>query len=109
LYCPEVAGRLQLFPPSYHSNHEESPTFHQLSGKRVEQALGQTLVEAQVGGAGVRRSSLTPLARELVAATLHLRSGRFRLVDVLSTLELPYRADGGRLWRGGVAAKNCGP
>src|SRR5262245_38105637 len=38
--------------------------------KQAEQVLGWQLVEAQVGGAGTRRSSLTPEARHLLATFL---------------------------------------
>ena len=43
--------------------------------KEAEAALGETLVDAHVGGAGVQRSGLTPRARELVAAFVSLRKG----------------------------------
>ncbi len=36
--------------------------------KEAEEVLGETLVHAQVGGKGVQRSALTPLARRLVDA-----------------------------------------
>src|SRR5947199_8973399 len=42
--------------------------------KEAEQALGRVLVEAHVGGAGPRRSTLTAEARQMVAAFLALRS-----------------------------------
>jgi molybdate transport system regulatory protein len=42
--------------------------------KDAEEALGQELVEAQVGGSGTQRSSLTPQARHLVTAFMALRS-----------------------------------
>jgi molybdate transport repressor ModE-like protein len=48
--------------------------------KEAEQTLGRTLVEAHVGGAGTRRSSLTPVAREMVADFLALRS---RMAEIL--------------------------
>ena len=35
--------------------------------KEAEQALGAKLVEAHVGGSGIPRSELTPLARDLLA------------------------------------------
>jgi molybdate transport system regulatory protein len=41
--------------------------------KEAERALGRQLVETQVGGREVHRSSLTPVAREMVAAFLELR------------------------------------
>jgi molybdate transport system regulatory protein len=48
--------------------------------KKAEQALSRQLVEAQVGGIGTRRSSLTSEARRLLAAFLALRS---RMVQAL--------------------------
>jgi molybdate transport system regulatory protein len=41
--------------------------------KKAEQVLGQRLVETQVGGQGVQRSSLTPEGRRLTAAFLAFR------------------------------------
>src|SRR5438128_5608276 len=41
--------------------------------KEAERALGATLVQTQVGGAGTQRSGLTPLARRLVNAFLAYR------------------------------------
>jgi molybdate transport system regulatory protein len=41
--------------------------------KDAEQALGQPLVAAQVGGKGAQRSSLTPAARQLVGDFLAIR------------------------------------
>jgi molybdate transport repressor ModE-like protein len=48
--------------------------------KAAERALGSQLVEAHVGGKGVRRSVLTPRARQLIADFSALRA---RLVEVL--------------------------
>jgi molybdate transport system regulatory protein len=48
--------------------------------KKAEQVLGRQLVEAHVGGAGTRRSSLTPEARRLLAAFLALRSRMLQLL-----------------------------
>jgi molybdate transport repressor ModE-like protein len=42
--------------------------------KEAEEALHHQLVEAQVGGSGTQRSSLTPRARHLVTAFIALRS-----------------------------------
>ena len=42
--------------------------------KKAEEALGRQLVEAQVGGAGTQRSSLTLEARRLLSAFLAFRS-----------------------------------
>jgi molybdate transport system regulatory protein len=41
--------------------------------KEAEHALGATLVQTQVGGAGKQRSGLTPLARRLVGAFVGYR------------------------------------
>jgi molybdate transport system regulatory protein len=41
--------------------------------KKAEQSLGRRLVETQVGGQGVQRSTLTAEARQLVASFLALR------------------------------------
>ena len=41
--------------------------------KEAERALGATLVQTQVGGAGTQRSGLTPVARQLVGAFLAYR------------------------------------
>jgi len=45
--------------------------------KAAEKALGQPLVETQVGGAGDRRSTVTPLAQRYATAFLQLR-GRMK-------------------------------
>jgi molybdate transport system regulatory protein len=47
--------------------------------KAAEQVLGRPLVTTQVGGRGTQRSSLTPVARQLVADFLALRR---HLIDV---------------------------
>lgn len=49
--------------------------------KRAERKLGQTLVAAQVGGAGIRRSTLTPLAEDLVRQFLELRTQLHAVMD----------------------------
>ncbi|MGV3608933.1 MAG: winged helix-turn-helix domain-containing protein [Planctomycetaceae bacterium] len=49
--------------------------------KRSEKALGQTLVDAQVGGRGPRRSSLSPLGTQLVQEFLTLRKELLQLAD----------------------------
>jgi molybdate transport system regulatory protein len=49
--------------------------------KEAEHALGQPLVEAQVGGKGTHRSSLTPTARQLVDDFLAIRK---RMTEVVS-------------------------
>lgn len=41
--------------------------------KEAEAAMGQTLVETQVGGRGVQRSALSPRARQLLADFSALR------------------------------------
>jgi molybdate transport system regulatory protein len=41
--------------------------------KQTERALGQPLVQTQVGGTGDQRSSLTPQARKYAVAFLALR------------------------------------
>ena len=41
--------------------------------KEAERALGQQLVETQVGGQGKQRSTLTPMARQLVKDFLAVR------------------------------------
>lgn len=51
--------------------------------KRAERKLGQKLVDARVGGEGVRRSSLTPLGQRLVNNFLALRVKLHTLVDAL--------------------------
>ena len=48
--------------------------------KEVEQALGAPLVQTQIGGGDSRRSSLTALARDLVADFDSLRDRVFDLV-----------------------------
>lgn len=48
--------------------------------KEAERALGQRLVHTHVGGKGVQRSSLTPLARRLIDDFLALRR---RMIEVL--------------------------
>jgi molybdate transport system regulatory protein len=49
--------------------------------KKAEQALRRQLVEAQVGGTGTRRSSLTPEARRLLNAFLAFRSRMQQLLQ----------------------------
>ncbi|MFO0819518.1 MAG: LysR family transcriptional regulator [Pirellulales bacterium] len=49
--------------------------------KEAEQALGQSLVEARVGGADSHRSSLTPLAKQLIAQYRALRQRVIEMVD----------------------------
>ncbi len=49
--------------------------------KEAEQALGQPLVETQVGGRGTHRSFLTPAARQLVDAFLAVRSRMMEVVE----------------------------
>jgi molybdate transport system regulatory protein len=49
--------------------------------KSAERKLGQTLVAAQVGGAGIRRSTLTPLADDLVGKFLALRKELHAVMD----------------------------
>ncbi len=49
--------------------------------KDVEQALGISLVETQVGGGNSRRSALTEPARQLVAHYQQMREQVFALVD----------------------------
>lgn len=49
--------------------------------KQAEQAFGESLVTARVGGQGERRSHVTPAGREFMAAFLTLRSRIFDLVD----------------------------
>jgi molybdate transport system regulatory protein len=49
--------------------------------KSAEARLGQDLVEAHVGGAGVQRSRLTPTARGLVMSFLALRSRVIKIAE----------------------------
>lgn len=49
--------------------------------KKAERALGRPLVETRVGGRGPGRSSLTPLAAELVADYDALRGRMFEVVE----------------------------
>ena len=49
--------------------------------KEAEQALGVCLVRARVGGTGIRRSELTPLAQELLVEFDALREGLFESVE----------------------------
>jgi molybdate transport system regulatory protein len=48
--------------------------------KEAQRALGRQLVEAQVGGQGSHRSSLTPEARRLVDAYLKFRGRMMELM-----------------------------
>ncbi len=63
--------------------HELGISYRHVWGrvKEAEAALGQTLVETHVGGAGTQRSFLTDLARRLIADFLQLRSRVFEIVD----------------------------
>ncbi|MCA9075940.1 MAG: LysR family transcriptional regulator [Planctomycetaceae bacterium] len=56
--------------------------------KEAEEALGQTLVETQVGGSGANRSELTDLARDLLREFDDLRSEVYHLVDNVFTKRL---------------------
>lgn len=49
--------------------------------KRTERDLGQTLVETHVGGSGTRRSTLSPLGKQLVADFVELRAHIRRFTD----------------------------
>jgi molybdate transport system regulatory protein len=49
--------------------------------KEAEEALGHPLVKTQVGGSGGQRSSLTPLAAELVRQFDEVRDEVCHLVD----------------------------
>jgi molybdate transport system regulatory protein len=49
--------------------------------KAAEKALGQQLVETQVGGKEAQRSRLTPPARQLADAFLALRGDMIRAVE----------------------------
>lgn len=48
--------------------------------KQAEESIGESLVETQIGGSGVRRSDLTPRAVELLEAFQALRQ---RMTEVL--------------------------
>jgi molybdate transport system regulatory protein len=49
--------------------------------QEAQEAFGLPLVESHVGGTGTKRTSLTPIARQMVARFLDLRSRIFRLVE----------------------------
>lgn len=49
--------------------------------KEAEESLGESLVEARVGGAGVQRSEITPLARNWLECFLELRERVRALVE----------------------------
>lgn len=49
--------------------------------KEAQEAFGQPLVESHVGGSGTQRTSLTPVARRMVASFLRLRARMFHLVQ----------------------------
>ena len=49
--------------------------------KAAEESFGAKLVESQVGGQGTKRSSLTPLANDLLADFEQLRSEATQLVE----------------------------
>ena len=49
--------------------------------KQAEEAFGRPLVESHVGGSGPQRTSLTPVARRMVACFLDLRGRMFQLVE----------------------------
>ena len=48
--------------------------------KEAEDAMGQSLVETQIGGRGTQRSSLTTTARRFLAAFLAMRG---RMIEVM--------------------------
>jgi molybdate transport system regulatory protein len=56
--------------------------------KRAEASLGSGLVRTRVGGHGVRRSELTPLARDLLDEFDRLRAEVLRLTDEVFTARL---------------------
>ncbi len=49
--------------------------------KKTEQVLGETLVQAQVGGAGTHRSRLTEFAQRWIADYDALRARMFQVVE----------------------------
>jgi molybdate transport system regulatory protein len=49
--------------------------------KEAEDALGESLVETHVGGKGVQRSALTPVARRLAAAFTTYREQVLQLAE----------------------------
>jgi molybdate transport system regulatory protein len=57
--------------------------------KQAEAALGQRLVQTQVGGKGSQRSALTEAARRLVAGFLLLRDRMVQLVEEEFTRQVP--------------------
>jgi molybdate transport system regulatory protein len=60
--------------------------------KEAEAALGQALVETQVGGFGARRSSLTGQARRLIADFSSLRSALLEAAQAEFARRFPPRA-----------------
>jgi len=50
--------------------------------KQAEEAFGRPLVESHVGGSGPQRTSLTPVARRMVACFLDLRGRMLQLVEL---------------------------
>ena len=49
--------------------------------KEAEEAIGEQLVDAHVGGAGSQRSEITPRARQLMDAFIQLRQTVFDMVE----------------------------
>jgi molybdate transport system regulatory protein len=49
--------------------------------KEAEKAIGESLVDAHVGGAGAQRSEITARARQLMDAFIELRQAVFDLVE----------------------------
>jgi molybdate transport system regulatory protein len=49
--------------------------------KEAEEAIGEKLVDAHVGGRAEQRSELTPRARELMTAFVELRQAIFEMVE----------------------------
>jgi molybdate transport system regulatory protein len=61
--------------------------------KKAEEALGRRLVQAHVGGKDTRRSFLTPLAQQLVADFVALRSRMMQVVKDEFRGRIPPTAD----------------
>lgn len=65
--------------------------------KQAEQAFGEPLVDARVGGREEKRSSVTPIGRSLMNDFLSLRKKIFELVDAEFASRFAPRQPNGKL------------
>jgi molybdate transport system regulatory protein len=77
LQAVDRAGSIKHAPRHVHKSYRH--VWQRI--QEAEVALGQPLVQTQVGGTGTQRSSLTEAARRLLASFLALRGRMLQLVE----------------------------